>query len=301
MSKKENLLKFWESMEGKKLKPSFDIGDLPLLPRNEILSQPTKNRARRERKRHSSPKYQDSTQETSNLLNLTPPAAEYDPRSNNTMNVDASLVTGSETGSLEDIKKKLTSEFMEKLSNRPKSGTFPKPTVHPRRSSLQFSSNYNSVKDDTKSCRKSVGDVFGERLTSSNKISKPQKTFEKQNETFIGKKGSVQELSSRFKKFSEITDSFNKTPSLKYTMSPEHPSLIRSATWVEEFKAKPGTSFSHCQQENKADDVNQTILQLKREFEAKFAKLESELLIERKQREKLEKELEQVKCLFRYR
>merc|ERR1712098_981059 len=135
--------------EGKKLKPSFDIGDLPLLPRNEILSQPTKNRARRERKRHSSPKYQ-----------------EYDPRSNNTMNVDASLVTGSETGSLEDIKKKLTSEFMEKLSNRPKSGTFPKPTVHPRRSSLQFSSNYNSVKDDTKSCRKSVGDVFGERLTS---------------------------------------------------------------------------------------------------------------------------------------
>lgn len=294
MSKKENLLKFWESMEGKKLKPSVDIGDLPLLPRNEILSQPTKNRARRERKRHSSPKNQDSTQET-------PPAAEYDTRSNDKMNVDASMVTGSETGSLEDIKKKLTSEFMEKLSNRPKSGTFPKPTVHPRRSSLQFSSNYISVKDDTKSCRKSVGDVFGERLTSSNKISKPQKTFEKQNETFIGKKGSVQELSSRFKTFSEITDSFNKTPSLKYTMSPEHPSLIRSATWVEEFKAKPGTSFSHCQQENKADDVNQTILQLKREFEAKFAKLESELLIERKQREKLEQELDQVKCLFRYR
>ena len=35
---------------------------------------------------------------------------------------------------------------MEKLNNRPKSGTFPKPTVHPRRSSLQFSSNHNSVK-----------------------------------------------------------------------------------------------------------------------------------------------------------
>ena len=45
-----------------------------------------------------------------------------------------------------DIKKKLTSEFMEKLNNRPRSGTFPKPTVHPRRSSLQFSSNHNSVK-----------------------------------------------------------------------------------------------------------------------------------------------------------
>ena len=58
---------------------SQDFSDLPLLPRNEILSQPTKNRARRgDRKRHSSPKNQEIVQETSNLINLTPPAAEYD-------------------------------------------------------------------------------------------------------------------------------------------------------------------------------------------------------------------------------
>merc|ERR1712029_1166262 len=162
-------------------------------------------------------------------------------------------------------------------------------------------SNHNSVKDNAKSSRKSVGDVFGERLTSSNKIPKPEKKIEKQNETFVGKKGSVQELSSRFKKISEIQDAFNKTPNMKYTMSPEHPSLIRSATWVEEFKPKSRTPVSHHPQENKADDVYQTISQLKREFEAKFAKLESELLIERKQREKLEQELDQVKYLFRYR
>ena len=71
---------------------SQNFSDLPLLPRNEILSQPTKNRARRgDRKRHSSPKNQEIAQETSNLINLTPPAAEYDRvMVINSMNEDAS-------------------------------------------------------------------------------------------------------------------------------------------------------------------------------------------------------------------
>ena len=79
--------------------------------------------------------------------------------------------------------------------------------------------------------------MFGERLpnTSATKvIAKPEKIAEKQICLAVDrKKSSVQEISSKFKNIADIQPVFNGTPSMKYTMSPEHPSLIRSATWME--------------------------------------------------------------------
>ena len=70
-------------------------------------------------------------------------------------------------------RQRLDAEFREKIAKKAAPNTFPKPVVTPRRSSLQFSRDhfcgssspsYSESTQTARSSRKSVGDIFGERM-----------------------------------------------------------------------------------------------------------------------------------------
>ena len=71
----------------------------------------------------------------------------------------------------DQTRQRLDAEFREKMAKKAAPNTFPKPAVTPRRSSLQFSrenlggfSPSYSESETERSSRKSVGDIFGERM-----------------------------------------------------------------------------------------------------------------------------------------
>ena len=71
-------------------------------------------------------------------------------------------------------RQRLDAEFREKIAKKAAPSTFPKPVVTPRRSSLQFSRDHfrgfspssSENTEPARSSRKSVGDIFGERMAA---------------------------------------------------------------------------------------------------------------------------------------
>jgi len=438
MSRKENLLKFWEGIENNKkglqisprssntrpqkliieknfqnclsvvnntdnirVKLHQNIGDvspalevpsqcpdsLPLLPRQDILPQPTKNRARREARARSSNRERPRNTATSSRrsdsggcleLNLTPPAAETEfideqkyqnghqdhekdqrtTRNHNTVNhnqgsedaVGKKSVGRNEFLHYDDARRRLEEEIKKKVTGSGKPtgpsvtgkcppSTFPKPGVSPRRSSLQFTQS-QSLKESQLSPRRSVGDVFGCRVGGSNpdlernqKNSGPttvsSKTYGAPGDfkAELTRKLSNEKNASGHVENARIDESFNRSGSnhalvgrsvgrqenqLKHSASPDHPSLIRSATWLEEFKHRRSSDGSLASNQFRADGGRMTdvwsrggqersskeITELRNEFEARISKLESELCMERQRREGLEKELFEIKILL---
>ena len=161
--------------------------------------------------------------------------------------------TSNETSKLDVTKKKLTEEFMKKLSQNSSPNTLPKPQVTPRRSSLHFANNFNSVKvcflcqitfmhrmnfqEVQYNSRKSIGDVFGSRMTPRH--SQPVPDTRGSGDSSRASSGiaekSPDEVANKFKDILSKKESFPRSP-LKQTFSPDHPSLIRSATLVEVMK-----------------------------------------------------------------
>ena len=116
---------------------------------------------------------------------------------------------------LAKAKQRLDAEFQEKIAKKASPGTFPKPVVTPRRSSLQLTRDHfkgfqcpSSIDrtENLKSSRKSVGDIFGERISCRSSEPRP---------------GS-QNLLRLVREFSG-----DKSPA-----PPADQPLLRSATWV---------------------------------------------------------------------
>ena len=67
----------------------------------------------------------------------------------------------------DQVRQRLDAEFKEKISKKVSPVTLPKPIVAPRRSSLQFTADQflSEKTEKVRTSRKSVGDIFGERMT----------------------------------------------------------------------------------------------------------------------------------------
>ena len=90
----------------------------------------------------------------------------------------------------DQARKRLDAEFREKMAKKAAPNTFPKPVVTPRRSSLQFSRenfggfspSYSESTETGRSSRKSVGDIFGERMARKKSESGPAREISGHNQ-----------------------------------------------------------------------------------------------------------------------
>lgn len=343
MSKKENLMKFWESVENnqrgqsgrerrdssssvipqklvidriltqklpecleKKLTVAERSGmeeqgsssacvhtednGLPHLPRNEILINTTKTRARRGKSSKSVEVSEEKRKvekvpppPRSDQLPLTPPAAasEFSEKDSRFSNHLAGMLlskisprqlkpkpvpSDNQNQTPEFIKydlarQHLDAEFREKIAKKAAPNTFPKPVVTPRRSSLQFSRDhfrgFSENTEHARSSRKSVGDIFGERMTA--KKSDPGQ-------------GLVREISCG-----------------------DHRAMLRSQTWVKD-QTRPRGS----EEKKEVGLVNRELIktikaEIEIEFSERISKLERDLETEKVLRSRLEMELRDLR------
>ena len=134
-------------------------------------------------------------------------------------------------------RQRLDTEFREKIAKKAAPNTFPKPVVTPRRSSLQFSRDHfrgfsENTETASRSSRKSVGDIFGERM--SGKKSDPGQGLVRESrepmlrsQTWVEVGGSVFLFSSLIRNLSQ-DPTRKKGYEAKKDIGPDNRELIKS-------------------------------------------------------------------------